>query len=106
MIAYKIFRIRKDGTLGALFINRKAVIEVGEWYEAESHPTKGFAYRPGWHCTFEQNAPHLKLDLKSGERRAWFKVEVEDITTYDRPESQGGAWVLAQRLKVLEQVSE
>lgn len=104
MIAYKIFRIRKDGTLGPLFINRKQVIPEGVWLEAESHPTKGFAFRPGWHCTFTQNAPHLKLDLKSGEERAWFKVEVEDVTTYDRPESQGGAWVLAGRLKVLERV--
>jgi hypothetical protein len=26
---------------------------------AESHPTKGFALRPFWHCTSTPSAPHL-----------------------------------------------
>lgn len=47
--AYKLFRVGKDGTIGPLFINRKLVVVPGQWMEAESHPTKGFALRPGWH---------------------------------------------------------
>lgn len=42
---FKLFRQRKDGTLGALFINRKQVIEIGVEYPAENHPTKGFMER-------------------------------------------------------------
>mgnify|MGYP007092276522 FL=1 len=104
MIAYKLFRLRRDGTIGPLFINRKLVVAPGVWMEAESHPTRGFAVRPGWHCTLVPVAPHLKTDLKSGEIRKWFKVEVEGITKFQRPESQGGTWVLAKRLRVLEGV--
>ena len=32
MIAYKLFRKRKDGTYGPLFINRKQRIHTGETY--------------------------------------------------------------------------
>lgn len=104
MIAYKLFRVRKDGTIGPLFINRKQVIHLGEWLEAECFPTKGFAVRAGWHCTFRPEAPHLKTELKSGENRAWYKVEIEDYVTYDRPESQGGTWVLANKMRVIEAI--
>lgn len=51
IVAYKLFRVRKDGTIGPLFINRPLVVVPGQWMEAESHPTKGFALRPGGHCT-------------------------------------------------------
>lgn len=102
-IAYKLFRERKDGTLGPLFINRKLVVEPNKWMDAECHPTKGFAVRPGWHCTLFTVAPHLKTEWKSGEIRKWFKVEVSGITTFQRPGSQGGTWVLAEKLKVLEE---
>ena len=50
------------------------------------------------------NAPHLKMRLSNGEQRVWVKVEVEDWGTYNRPESQGGTWILAQRMKVIEEV--
>jgi hypothetical protein len=100
MIAYKMMKKRKNGTLGSLFINASAVIPVGEWLEAEPYRKKGFAFRVGWHCCFEQNAPHLKLM----ENRVWVKVEVEDWKSYDRPESQGGAWVLANKMKIIEEI--
>lgn len=99
--AYKLMRIRKDGTLGSLFINRSQVIPMGAWLEAEHHPTKGFANRMGWHCTPEPIAPHLKLEPVSGEHRAWVKVQVRDFTYLDRPASQGGKWILANRIKCL-----
>ena len=106
MIAYKLFRERKDGSLGPLFINRKQVIKEGAWLTAETHPTKGFAIRPGWHCTMFPVAPHLKERLKSGEKRVWCRVEVEDTQLYERPESQGGTWVLANKLLVLGRLDE
>ncbi len=102
MIAYKLFKIRRNGTLGPLFINARQVVPVGEWLEAEQHPTKGFAFRPGWHCTVAPVAPHLSLRPKSGPRRVWAKVEVEEYRKFERPESQGGTWLLAERMRVLE----
>jgi hypothetical protein len=49
--AYKLFKVRSNGTIGPLFINARQVIEPGVWLPAEDHPTNGFAHRPGWHAT-------------------------------------------------------
>lgn len=98
MIGYKLFRRRKDGTLGPLFINARQRIPVGEWLPAEAHRKKGFAFRPGWHVLAEQSAPHLRT---TGDR-VWARVEIEDYTEHRRPESQGGRWFLARRMRVLE----
>jgi hypothetical protein len=105
IIAYKLLRRRKDGTLGPLFINASQRIPLGEWLEAEEHPTKGFAFRPGWHCTMKPVAPHLKMNPKGGMQRVWCKVLVWDVEKFQRPESQGGTWVLAKQMKVLEVLS-
>lgn len=96
MIAYKLFRKRKDGTYGPLFINRKLKINTGLWLQAESHPTKGFAVRPGWHCCAEPLAPHL-----SKKDRVWCVVKINDYIEHQRPESQGGLWFTANNMKVL-----
>lgn len=97
MRGYKLLRVRADGSLGPLFINRKQKLEVGRWYEAESHPTKGFAFRPGWHILAEQNAPHL-----SKRGRKWARVEFQKFQKHRRPESQGGLWFLAERMRITE----
>lgn len=97
MIAYKLVRKMKDGSVSPLFINKKMRLPIGEWMDAEMHPTKGYAPRQGWHCTLTPTAPHL-----SPKDRVWARVEVEDCELYQRPSSQGGVWVLAQRMKILE----
>lgn len=91
---------RKDGTLGPLFINRKQRIPIGEWLPAERHETKGYAYRPGWHCLISPYAPHLKDAMRTG--RVWVKVEILNYTSEWRGEHQGGQWYLAQNMRVLE----
>ena len=101
MIAYKLVRKDKDGLLYPLFINKKEPFKFNEWLIAECYPTKGFAIRKGWHCCFERNAPHLKQELANGEQRIWIEVDVDDWNIYDRPESQGGAWILAQKIKII-----
>jgi hypothetical protein len=85
--AYKLFRLRKNGTLGPLFINRKQVITPGAWLRAETHPTKGYALRPGWHTAHVDSAPHL-----SKKGRVWRKVTIADYTPHIRPAAQGGLW--------------
>lgn len=105
MKAYKLVRLKKDGTLGSLFINRKETMPIGKWLKAVEYPTKGFAVRKGWHCTLEKNAPHLKMSLANGEQRVWIEAEVENYTTYDRPESQGGTWVLADKMKIIKVIT-
>lgn len=99
MIAYKLMRKMKDG-YSPLFINKKQRIQPGTWLTAEQHKTKGFAYRPGFHCCYTPSAPHL-----SERNRVWVKVEVEDCTVYDRPASQGGKWVLASRMKIIGEIN-
>jgi len=46
MIGYKLFRVRRDGSLGSLFINRRVSLPPATWLIAESHPTKGLASLP------------------------------------------------------------
>lgn len=99
MVAYKLIRKLKDGSLSPLFINKKLRIPIGVWLEAEAHQTKGFAFRPGWHCTLKPVAPHL-----STKGRIWVEVEIEDYETYNRPESQGGTWVLAKKMKIIKEL--
>jgi len=99
MIVYKLIRKMKDGKLSPLFINKKSRMDIGVWMDAENHPTKGFVVRQGWHCTLEPNAPHL-----SEKNRVWVEVEVEDIEYYNRPKSQGGVWVLAQKMKINKEI--
>ena len=103
MKAFKIFKVRKDGSIGPLFINASQRIPLGEWQQARHDiQRKGFAYRPGWHAALSTDgAPHLKCD---GVTRAWFEVEVEDFVEYDRPAAQGGSWILAERMKVVRRV--
>jgi len=98
-IAYKLFRKRKDGTYGPLFINRKQKLNVGILYYAEKHPTKGYAYRPGWHCCAEPNAPHL-----SKKDRVWCEVKIEEYTEHMRPANQGGLWYTANKLTILQEL--
>lgn len=93
-VAYKLVRVRKDGTIGSLFINKKLVIPVGEWLPAEDIPTKGYAHRPGWHAAHLPYAPHLTL-----KGRQWWKVEIRDYVGLVRPPSQGGVWWLAKWIK-------
>ena len=93
--AYKLFTVRKDGSIGSLFINRKARLPIGVWMEAESHPTKGYAFRPMWHATEKPIAPHLSMN-----GRQWFEVEIRDFEEFQRPDSQGGKWFLAKGLQI------
>src|ERR1035437_4464254 len=95
--AYKLLRVRRDKTLGPLFIHKCQVIPVGEWLEAESWPTPGFKTRPGWHCTSKMSAPHL-----SPYGRAWCKCDIEGYVPFVRPRKQGGMWFIAQRMRITE----
>lgn len=93
---YKLFKQRKDGTLGSLFINARAVLPEGKWMRARAYPTKGYAFRPGWHATAKPEAPHLGT-----KGRVWRRVALTGITEFTRPAAQGGLWFLAQRMKIL-----
>jgi hypothetical protein len=93
---YKLMRLRKDGSLGPLFIGARQRIPVGKWLWAQDIPTKGYAHRPGWHILPEPHAPHL-----SEKGRVWVKVEFKYYSEHERPATQGGKWYLARRMKVV-----
>lgn len=99
MIGYKLFRKRKDGSYGPLFINRKQKIELNITYLAEEHLTKGFAFRPGWHICKRPIAPHLSL-----EGRVWCKVEFDLKQVLSRPEHQGGIWYLGNSMRLIKEM--
>jgi len=99
IVAYKLFRKRKDGTYGPLFINRKQKLSQGVTYDAEDHRTEGYAHRPGWHCCAEPKAPHLSL-----KERVWCIVLIEDFKEHVKPEHQGGLWYTANKLTILQEL--
>ena len=101
--AYKLLRLRIDGSLGPLFVGRTQVFTVGNWMNSrEDLPHPGLAHRPGFHCCSTQKAPHIKLKLKNGEQRVWCSVSIEKYESYKRPECQGGLWYVAKRMKINE----
>ena len=95
MKAYKLLRLRKNGTLGSLYINRRAIIPMGKWMLADCIPTKGYAERPGWYCCERPEAPHLSM-----KGRLWCEVEISGWYKFPRPKSQGGIWYIATYMKV------
>jgi hypothetical protein len=97
MLAYKLCRVKKNGDITPLFINKSKVLPFNEWMEAECHPTNGYKVRPFWHCTSEPVAPHL-----SEKGRVWIKLEIEEFEEFKRPTNQGGLWFLAKRIKLIE----
>ena len=99
MRAYKLFRVRKDGTLGSLFIGRRARLPVGEWLKAAVIPTPGFQVRGGWHCCATPEAPHLTI-----KGRVWCEVMILGVSKHLRPPRQGGLWYTADRMKIVEMI--
>ena len=114
MKVYKKVRVLKDGNLYPLFINKSVPFRMGEWMHCEFHPTRGFMERSidenikgGWHCCFAPIAPHINDTLSTGEQRVWMECEARGkCVTYDRPESQGGAWILAEEIKPLRKLTQ
>ena len=99
MIGWKLFRKRNDGSLGSLFINRSQKLYQGIRYTAKTHPTKGFAVRPGWHICREPVAPHLSM-----RGRVWCKVRFDGkIRSHIRPKAQGGLWYTSTYLTIIKE---
>ena len=101
MRAFKLLRKRKDGSLGSLFLGRAVRLPIGAWLEAEDRTARGYASRPGWHCTEAPSAPHLSM-----EGREWYEVEIKNFQGVKRPAHQGGYWFVAQRMKIIRPASE
>ena len=99
MIAYKLFRELKSGEVTSLFINKKKRLPFNKWMKAESHQTTGYSFRPYWHCTKYPQAPHL-----SDKNRVWIKVEIDNFVEMKRPDSQGGSWLLAKKIRLIEKI--
>ena len=93
--AFKLFRLRKDGTIGPLFIGQSIRVPMGKWVKARAIRKKGFAFRPGWHACSKPYAPHLS---KVG--RVWCLVDLKGTKEHHRPISQGGLWYTARQLRV------
>lgn len=99
MIAYKLFRVKKDGHITSLFINKSKNLIKGRWLKARRYVTKGFAAREGWHSLPQPFAPHL-----TNKGREWYKVEIKWFVKENRPKNQGGQWFSSRYMKILEKV--
>lgn len=99
-VGYKLFRLRKDGSLGSLFFNCSYRLPVGCWLAAIPIAKRGFAYRPGWHILKTPKCPHLS---KKGRviRKVLFCGNVQ---IHYRPKRQGGIWYTADAIYILSDV--
>lgn len=96
MIAYKLFQKNKD-SICSLFINKRQKYQLNKWYRAKLYKTDGFKPRKGFHCVpIPNNAPHL-----SNRGREWYKIEIDDFSELQKPQSQGGKWFIANKMKIL-----
>jgi hypothetical protein len=97
--AYKLFRKRKDGTLGPLFIGASQRITIGEWMEAEDIPTKGFAHRPGWHAGLVP-----ETHIQENDNRVWCECLIKDYYPFQLNSKQK-EWQIAKWLKVVKELT-
>ena len=87
-IGYKLFEMDMNNNLYPLFIDKRTSYPIGEWIQAENHPTKGYAKRPGLHVGQICSAPWLMSadgTYKSQRSKYWKRVwcEVEYNVTVD-----------------------
>lgn len=131
--AYKQFRTlpSQPGSLFPLFINKSTPVTLGEWLEAQNHPTPGYAPRPGWHAGALPAAPHLRSkDDRIQPNRVWAEVELPNKVDWQSvadasptgdvrdkvptdghyrkktPQMQGGEWFIGGSMKVNRQLSD
>lgn len=101
IVAYKLCRLLKSGEITPLFINKTFRIPFNTWLEAEGHETKGYKFRPYWHCMSRMKADHL-----SKKGRVWVKIRIKNYAVMNRPDHQGGKWYLAKNIlfeKIIDQ---
>lgn len=93
--AYKLVSLRKDGSIGPLFIDKSFRFPIGKWLKCKSIHKKGFKYRPGFHACSALNAPHL-----SKKNRVWVEVSLKNVEKHNRPDNQGGLWYVAKEMRI------
>ena len=103
MIAYKLFHKRPDGTLGPLYCGRALRVPLGQWVEAECHPTKRIKVRPFWHCAARPYLGLIKIGARDSGRRSWYRVEMREFEEFSRSSTE--TWYLARWIKVIEEVT-
>ena len=94
MEAYKLLRVRADGTLGSLNTDIGRKLPIGEWLRAGNHARPGRTPHPGWHALTEPASKHFR-DFPG---RKWYRVELQNVTPYPRPDEM---WLVAECMRIL-----
>ncbi len=106
MLVYKLFKIRKDGSLHPLYVHSEESCPIGEWISAKCGEKKpngkvksklgDLAYRPGLHCTSIPLANHIGKRQPDGtlwqaKDTVWGEVEVidNDLTAFVKEQCKG-----------------
>lgn len=114
----KVYRLSEynteTGEIFPLFINKKQPLPLHKWIPAESHPTKGFAERPGFHCGEVPSAYWLMsadgtYKSRRGKKfkRVWTECEIPEGGFYLFKENGlNRVWLIAQKIKINKIISE
>ena len=105
MKMYKIMRVKTDGMLYPIGVNRYRSYNVGEWYDAEHIESRKYKTKKGFYGFEKPSSKRYKESLRRGEKRVWVECETEDCELYYHP-MDGETWMIAQRMKILRALSE
>ena len=107
MIAYKLFRIDKEGRLHPMFVLANQTIPLGRWLDAKAGPKdkNGYVrskigpliYRPGWHLSEMPYAPHLGVGWHDKVKplkpdMVWTKCLIDDRKDFTKDVEKNG-WI-------------
>ena len=105
MKMYKIMRVRSDGMLYSIGVNRNKPYDIDEWYTAEHIVSRKYKTKKGFYGFEKPDNERYKTTLQRGDRRIWVECEVEDYEFYHHV-MDGATWVIAQRMRMIRALSD
>ena len=105
MLMYKVMRVKSDGMLYSINVNRRKPYNIDEWVTAEYILTKHYHDKKGFYGFEKPDVTKYKYKLQRGERRVWVECEVSDYEiVYYAPDQVN--WVIAQKMKIIRALSK
>lgn len=105
MLMYKVMRIKSDGMLYSVNVNRNKPYNIDEWVNAEYILTKHYHDRKGFYGFEKPDSKKYKDKLHRGDRRIWVECEVADYEIVYNAHDQVN-WVIAQKMKIIRALSK
>lgn len=119
IIAYKLFRIKKDGKLYPLYVDANEPVPIGIWIDAKEGQLTdtgkvksrlgSLAFRPGWHSGLYPIALHIGDKPNPGDsdpsyrpdNQVWVQVEIHSDIVWQNIANEQGTCARDKYLKFI-----